>query len=704
MVLPKGAPEAIAIIEAGISEAGEMEKLQSMIQPTAGLFTNLGSAHDAGFESRQHKASEKWLLFSNANWVLYQKENMSSLFETAPAWLEKHGAALYDWSYADASAAISIELESSTQSDWVNDWHYQSQIQGLESGQLPCPYRDEASRQNLIHSSLAALLLLRQTEAESSKAAQITPGDKLAQSLRSLPAPVQRMQVYAGKQGCVLIDDSYSADKEGLKAALEFMSQHRLEQMPLICILGPLSEQSGGHSAGFEEVLDMLRATAPAQILAVGEAWLPFAVQMQAEDWKFQHFEAPEDCIQSLRNQQISNSIILIKGPRAFQFERISQSLRERSHEARLELELGALAHNIAAYRHRIGPEVKICVMVKAEAYGSGGLEIARFFEKRGVDYLAVAYVDEGVSMREGGIELPIIVANTLPGQWDLLRQHQLEPEITFLAQLQEYTKHFFGNHSSKDTEVPALHLKLDTGMHRLGFDVLRNPSPEFDAMLDLLGSRPFRVASVFSHLSASEMPEADAFSLAQNEYLLKGLSQIESVLGYKPMVHILNSVGALRLPALRHDMVRLGLGIYGIGLSRWAPGLFEPAHRMVAQIVQIRAVPAGEVVGYGLGGKADHERMIAVVNIGYADGLRRAAGHGAYSLWVQDRAAPIVGSVCMDFTMIDISDIPEARVGDEVEIFGRHLSVESLAAVCQTIPYEIFTGIGSRVRRLYYR
>ena len=308
------------------------------------------------------------------------------------------------------------------------------------------------------------------------------------------------------------------------------------------------------------------------------------------------------------------------------------------------------------------------------------------------------ATVDEGVDIRAAGVRLPIIVANVAAGEEWRLRGAALEPEVTDLNVLRRYGGGR-GGRGGRGGPRPRLHLKLDTGMHRLGFD-----AEELGALLPELRTGRYEVASVFSHLSAADRADADDFTRQQHRRLLAGVAQIGDALGYRPMVHLLNSAGAWRLPEMRHDMVRLGIGVYGVGLEDVAPGALEPAHRLVAQLVQIRNVPAGESVGYGLRGAADRDRRIGVVNVGYADGLRRSVGDGGYDLLVDGRRAPIVGNVCMDFTMVDLGNAPHAAVGDDVVVFGPEQPVQVLAKAYGTIAYEVFTGIGSRVRRVFYR
>ncbi len=692
------AERAPSIVEAGISAGGEMDALEAMIRPTVGILTNLGAAHDHGFDDRAHKLREKLSLFRRSRLLVYCADD-PWLHRGVTEWREglPSGPALLAWSTRDdvypppecrvRIARGTLEMQANGPGVLAKAVLAQA-VLAKAPPSLPCVYADAASRQNLCHAVIGALSMLQQGAADIETE---TLRADLPRAIRDLPQEDMRLQAYAGRDGMRIIDDSYSADLEGFAAAAEFYSQHAAPGGPRVWIVGTHGGGDPRHDRELSAILDLARSVRVTRVIVIGprpESELPGEVTS---------FPSVAACLASLDQLSLKHASVLVKGPRALRLDLIARHLREQSHELRLEISLGALAHNIAAYRARLAPKTKVCIMVKARAYGSGGAEVAAFFEQRGVDYLAVATVDEAVEIRAKGVGLPIIVAHVPPEEVGLVMSHGLEPEVSSLAQLMLYTG------SAAGATVP-LHLKVDTGMRRLGFDATEADGGGLGELLAALQAHPLRIASVFSHLSASDRPDADAFSRKQNDALLDAAARITRALGYRPLVHLLNSAGAWRLPELQHDMVRLGLGVYGLGLEAAAPGALEPAHRWVARLVQLRRVRAGDVVGYNLGGVAEVDRLIGVVNVGYADGLRRSAGHGAYALTVDGQRCPTVGSVCMDFTMVDLGNCPWAQVGDEVEVFGRDQGVGALASVYDTIAYEVFTGIGPRVRRVFYQ
>ena len=684
----------IHVFEAGISRAGEMAALRGMIHPTLGILTNIGAAHDDGFDHRADKVREKLSLFTDAEGLIYDFDELLDTPGPSPLYTEGllDGTTLYGWCGEEADDEPADGLHTLL---YTHGLVIVIAPSGQATGhplQFPCPFPDAASRQNLGHALLAALLIGRRAGVLTDATVGAFRA-RLAEAIPTLSGLDMRLQAYAGPRGGRVIDDTYSADRDGLRAAAEFFSQQRLPGGPTRWILGRL--QDGDRSA--RETTAFVRALAERhhvdEVWTVGAGWVADGI---GEDLRHRHFDTPRDVLTALSTPPPMQTV-LVKGPRAERFDQIARALRERAHGLQLEISLPALAHNVAAYRRHLRPTTKICVMVKAEAYGAGAAEVAAFFEQRGVDYLAVATVDEGVDIRRAGVSLPVIVADAAPDDRERLVTYALEPEVTSLDALRAYRP-------GGDAPPLRLHLKLDTGMHRLGIDATRADASELDALAEELNRGGYVVISVFSHLSAADRPDADDFTRLQHARLLAGVARVEAALGYRPLVHLLNSVGAWRLPELQHDMVRLGLGVYGLGLEAFAPGALEPAHRWVGQLVQVREVAAGEVVGYGLGGRADHARRIGVVNVGYADGLRRSVSDGGYDLLVDGRRAPIVGSVCMDFTMVDLANAPHAVVGDEVVVFGPERPVHVLAEAYGTIAYEVFTGIGSRVRRVFYR
>ena len=693
----------VHVFEAGVSRAGEMAALREMIRPTLGLLTNIGAAHDDGFRDRAQKVREKLSLFTGAKALVYDWDDLLGSPEEqllrSPDLLA--GATLLAWSGEEYDGEPASELTTLLfGGNELTVIPPQGEAPRL-SLTFPSPFADPASQQNLGHALVTALAVGRRLGITTSNGAFAYVA-ALRQAIPTLAGLDMRLQACAGRGGHRVIDDSYTADREGLRTAAEFFAQHRLPYADAVWVLGPLAD-GGSAAETLAFVGELVGRHRVQQLLTVGDDYAGAAF---APEIDHRHFDGVPDVIASLRSLSDAPATYLVKGPRAMRFDRIAQALRQRGHGLRLEISLPALAHNVAAFRSRLGagersrPAAKLCVMVKAEAYGAGGPEVAAFFEQRDVDYLAVATVDEGVAIREAGVRLAIIVANAAAGEEWRLRANALEPEVTDLETLRRY-----GGAGAPDGTRPLrLHVKLDTGMHRLGFDATRDGGAGLDALVAELRTGRYEVASVFSHLSAADRADAADFTAQQHERLLAGAARIERALGYRPMRHLLNSAGAWRYPELQHDMVRLGIGVYGVGLEGTAPGALEPAHRWVAQIVQVRVVPAGEPVGYDLRGAADHDRRIGVVNVGYADGLRRAAGNGRYALVVDGRLAPIVGNVCMDFTMVDLAHAPRATVGDDVVVFGPEQPVQVLAKAYDTIPYEVFTGIGSRVRRVFYR
>ena len=649
-----------AVIEAGVSRAGEMAQLAAMIKPDVGIFTNLGDAHASGFVSFNEKFREKCLLFKDATKLILQRKFAEEHAGTLGAL--NLDARLVTWSYDTGADYFSYPGNG-----LLLDAHDEAIAVEYE-----LKYAGAASFENITNSLVAALELGGEPSV-------------LAERMRHLPLPNMRLSISEGNRGLRIVDDSYTNDGQGLLAAVEMLGMQRRpsDTAGALAILGPLAD---GAAAWPADLLERFGYAGVSDVWWVGNIQVPpLNAGVRATT-----FTDVDEAIGHLAESPPAQRAVLVKGPRAAGFERIAAQLRRRVHEVRLEISLDALEHNLAAFRARLRPTTKVCVMVKASAYGSGSYDVARFFAERGVDYLAVANVDEGVELRQRGSTLPIIVGNARPDHAAALISHSLEPEVTTLAQLEAFAG-------------LRLHLKLETGMHRLGFDAV-DEADTFRRMLEVLRKRRPEVVSVFSHLSAAGSPAADGFSRKQNERLLAATTKIEAALGYRPMLHLLNSAGAWRLPEYQHDMVRLGIGVYGAGMDGVSPGKLEAAHRLVAQIVQVRTVRAGDVVGYGLGGVADVDRRIGVVNIGYADGLRRSAGDGAYGFYLGDAYLPTVGSVCMDFTMVDLAEAPQASEGNEVELFGERQPVRALADCYGTIVYEVFTGIGPRVRRVYYR
>lgn len=657
----------LGIFEGGISRSGEMERLAPIIRCNIGLFTNIGEAHSEGFDSREQKLQEKLQLFRQSDIVFYCADQaevdkaMRALGRPRFTWSRRPGADLY--------------IRGTKQAEG------QTEISGEYRGQLleiHIPFTDAASVENAIHCWAPALYL------------GLDPS-RIAERIAHLAPVAMRLELKEGINGSIVINDSYNSDISSLTNALNFLEQQgRSERRTLI--LSDILQSGMDDESLYRLVARLIREKQLRRVVGIGRRvqtlapLLPAAVETA-------FFTSTEDFLHAADRMEFRQEAILLKGARPFAFERIARRLAQQVHQTSLEIKLDALVHNLNVYRRQLRPGVRLMAMVKASAYGSGSLEVAKLLEFQRADYLAVAYADEGVELRQGGVQLPIVVLNAEPATFEELLRFGLEPEIYSLRQLRQFTEFTAGRR-----HPPLLHLKIDTGMRRLGFE-----ESEQEAMLALLQEAPhLRVQSVFSHLAASEAPEHDAFTHAQAGQFQKRYEAIAAGLGYRPLRHILNSSGIARFPNYQMDMVRLGIGMYGSDAGGTLSDLLQPVFHFKAHISQIKELAPGETVGYGRRAPAGHPRRIATITAGYADGLPRAAGNGRYAVLIRDRRAPIVGDVCMDMCMVDITGAPEVREGDEVSIFSDAPGVEELADALHTIPYEVLTSISRRVKRVY--
>lgn len=656
----------LSLFEAGISQPTEMARLAGMIKPTIGLFTNIGDAHAAYFENEEQKFHEKWSLFTTAKKVICCQDQ--HWFD----WLnadEKRRC--YTWSAKQPNADVfvqSINIEASKTKFEVT--HLQ------KSFQFFIPFTDKASIENAMH--CVALAFYKH---------QANPS--FFQKLGRLNPVAMRMEVKQGIENSVLIDDSYNSDLGSLQAALEHLST-QVDRDKLV-ILSDFSENM--HPAAlYKRIGEMLRETQVYELIGIGPEIEKYKAYFDPIVVKC--FADVDSFWKQLDKKTLRKKAILIKGSRRFKLENLAKKLQAQHHETVLEIDLQKLAENLKYFRSKVQPETKIMVMVKAFAYGSGGVEVANFLEAQKVDYLGVAYADEGIELRKQGIRTPIMVMSPEQNAYESLLQFDLEPEIFSLRSLREFVaaaksfRHFF--------QTFPIHLKLDTGMHRLGFD--GNDLPE---AIQILKDTPYiHVQSVFTHLSASDSEQADDFTHQQMDRFQQLATQVSAGLGYDFVRHCLNSTGIVRFPQYHFEMVRLGIGLYGFTGSEHNK-FVHALGTLKSYIVQIRTVAANEVVGYSLKGKADYERKIATVAVGYADGLDRRLSNGAWSLKWQGMSCPIVGNICMDMCMIDVSQT-KAQEGDEVIVFEGGKEVEQMAQKLGTIQYEILTKISQRVRRVF--
>ncbi len=662
----------LGIFEAGISQRAEMEKLAPIIDCSIGVLTNIGDAHQEGFSSKKEKLEEKLFLFAGASSLIYRCDDPLIRENLALSPNQKH----FRWSTQGHPAELQIVEQRQSGKGTLLRAHYQGQKQ-----QIRLPFTDEASIENAIH-CWALMLHLGY------------PIQVIRPRLAQLEAVGMRLELKPGINGCVLVNDSYNSDLKALHIALNFLEQQSPRQKRHLFLSDIL--QSGRMPAElYREVAQLLVAKKIHKLTGIGTN-IPLIKTFLPAGIKSSFYSDTEQFLAQVRNEDFRDEAILIKGARAFAFERIANRLAQQVHQTVLEINLSAMLHNLKVYSSYLQPSTKLMVMVKASAYGSGSYEVARLLEYQQVDYLVVAYSDEGVALRQAGIRTPIMVLNPDPNHLDTLIRYQLEPEIYSFALLDQLQRLI-----PRRTKTPfPIHLKIETGMYRLGF-----AADEIVSLGQYLKQMPqLKVQSIFSHLSASDNPSHDDFTHQQASIFQDLYAVLSRQLGYQPWRHLLNTGGINRFPQYQMDMVRLGIGLYGIDGSATIQDRLQTVLTLKARISQINELPAGASVGYQRGGQADHDRRIATISVGYADGLLRAAGNERYQVLIAGQKVPIIGNVCMDMCMIDISKVPDVAVGDEVIIFGSEPPVQDLADCLGTIPYEVFTNISERVKRVYYQ
>ncbi|MCC6460682.1 MAG: bifunctional UDP-N-acetylmuramoyl-tripeptide:D-alanyl-D-alanine ligase/alanine racemase [Saprospiraceae bacterium] len=668
----------LGIFEAGISQRHEMERLAHIIAPNIGIFTNIGPAHQEGFGSLREKVAEKMLLFAAAQTLVFCADH-PEIATAAAAWAnEKTGRTLVSWSKENRPASLSFSGFQTLPGGQTAFSLQRSGAPADEATECRIPYSDAASLENACH-CIALLWHLG------------IPAARLSRRLRQLEPVEMRLELKAGINRCTVINDAYSNDLASLRIALQFAGQ-QLRGSRLTLILSDFLQSGQRQSALYAQVAKTLVEYKVGRLIGIGteipalRADLPATIESR-------FFADTDQFLQGAQWHDFHDELVLIKGARAFAFERIAHRLAQKAHKTVLEVNLSALVHNLNVYNRLLTPGTRMMVMVKAAGYGSGSAEIAKLLEFHQVDYLGVAYADEGIELRQAGVRLPVLVLNPEPASFDALFRYRLEPEVYSLSLLDELLA-FAG----KDKEL-AIHLKLDTGMHRLGF-----VPADIPLLCERLRRHPkVQVRTVFSHLAASDASGHDAFTHQQAAAFSAMYDAIQQALGYRPLRHICNTGGIARFPEYHYDMVRLGIGLYGLDSSGLQPQL-QVVNTLKATISQVKEISPGETVGYNRNGPVTHPSRIATISIGYADGFLRLAGNGRYPVLVHGHRAPTIGNVCMDMTMVDVTDIPEAREGDEVVVFGEHLPVQELAACLQTIPYEVFTNISERVKRVYWQ
>ena len=661
----------VGIFEAGISQPGEMQALKAIIQPTIGIMTNIGPAHQENFATIQEKCLEKISLFKDAEVVIYCADD-EVINECMAVSLYTGDAIAWSTRNTDSPLFIrSIEKEDRTT-------HITYRFLGAEND-FRIPFTDEASIQNCIHCLAACLYLHLQPEV-------------IAERMATLEPIAMRLEVIQGVRGCTLINDSYNSDVASLDIALDFMNRRPEQQEKhKTLILSDILQTGLSAVELYSQVADMVNHRGIDHLIGVGPE---ISAAHSLFNVKKTFFESSEALKESGLLDSLSNEMVLIKGSRKFGFEEITAALSLRVHETTLDVNLEAITENLNFYRSFMKPETKITCMVKASAYGAGSVEIAKTLQDRGVDYLAVAVADEGAELRRAGITTGIIVMNPEMTAFNTLFQYDLEPEVYNFKLLDALV---YAAEKEGIQSFPV-HIKLDTGMHRLGF----NPVTDVSEVIKRLKRQTAIVPrSVFSHFVGSDSPDFDEFSQHQFEIFDKASRQLQAAFPNKVLRHICNSAGIERFPERHLDMVRLGLGLYGID-----PIDNRRLHNVTSlrtTILQIRNVPKGDSIGYSRRSFVDRDSRIAAIPIGYADGLNRHLGNRHCYCLVNGQKAPYIGNICMDVCMIDVTDI-DCHEGDTVEIFGDNLPVTVLSDVLDTIPYEVLTSVSTRVKRIYFQ
>ncbi|WP_430809462.1 MULTISPECIES: bifunctional UDP-N-acetylmuramoyl-tripeptide:D-alanyl-D-alanine ligase/alanine racemase [unclassified Carboxylicivirga] len=652
----------VALIEAGLSKPGEMEKLASCIEPEVGIFTNIGQAHQENFKDTDHKIKEKLKLFRSARVILFNGDDrrVASAITT-----HYPNAKRLSCGHQPGNSLRVIEQITSN-----NITHLTLNWQG-DLLHISSPYQDAISIDNLILSILAALELGVPPEAIKKECPHLQP-------------IAMRLEQKEGINNCLLIDDGYNADLTSLELALDFLNQMGTKSgLSKTLILSDIQQSGVNDKQLYERIQQLSKEKGISKFIGIGKVLYRAMGGTNA-------YPTTESFLEQIDINGFKNEAILLKGARNFAFERISALLEQRRHKTVLEINLNALTNNLQYYRSKLHKSTKTLAMVKAYSYGTGAFEIANLLQHQKVDYLGVAFADEGIELRKAGITLPIIVMNPELSSFPMMLNYELEPEIYSFEVLKAFI-----NAVQREglTRVPV-HIKLDTGMHRLGF-----LTHEVDRLIQCLKEAPqLRVCSAFSHLAGSDEAQHDDFTRSQIDAFKSLCSHLQKQLGYPFLRHILNSAGIERFPDAQFDMVRLGIGMYGIS-SIQAP--LTPVNTLKTYISQLKTVEQGYTIGYGRKGKAKETTRIAVIPIGYADGFNRRLSNGKGYVLINGRQARIVGNVCMDMCMADVSHI-DAKEGDVVEIFGCGIRVEELADTLDTIPYEILTGISRRVKRVY--
>ena len=663
----------LGIFEAGISKLDEMSALQKIIKPTIGIFTNIGQAHEENFISYMQKAGEKLNLFTQVDTLVYCMDyyDIQQVILRADLGKKVH---LLPWSrkFKEVPVYVAAVEKKERLSSLVVV--YQN-----ETMKFDIPFVDDASIENAIHCIVLCLFL------------KMDPA-VLAERLMGLSSIAMRLEIKAGINNCTLVNDYYNSDVNSLAIALDVMNQQR-QHKDKVLILSDILQSGRDEQELYGSIARLIEEKGVNLLIGIGPALMRQAKLFPLKSW---FFKDVNEFMQRFPFSQFHNQTILLKGARAFEFELIGMELQEKAHETVLEINFNHLVNNFNHYRSLIKPETKLMVMVKAFGYGSGNYEVSNILQFHRADYLTVAFADEGVELRRAGINLPIMVMSPEVNSYDNIIKYHLEPEVFSFRNLALIEKAL----EVTGVTIPLnVHVKLDTGMHRLGFSLKELPE-----LIQRIKANPLiHVRSVFSHLATADNPDEDAFTMSQFRVFEEGSRMIVEAFPYKVLRHILNTAGITRFTQYQFDMVRLGIGLYGVATCKEDEGVLETVVSLKTTINQIKDIPAGDSIGYNRHGRALHDMRIGIVPIGYADGLSRLLGNGNGKFYINGQRVSIIGDICMDMCMLDLTGV-EAKEGDTVVIFDAEHSINDIANACQTIPYEVMTRISQRVKRVYYQ
>ncbi|MEG1267016.1 MAG: bifunctional UDP-N-acetylmuramoyl-tripeptide:D-alanyl-D-alanine ligase/alanine racemase, partial [Myroides sp.] len=632
---------------------------EEVIQPTIGILTNIGPAHNEGFSTKEEKLQEKIKLFKNADVLISEKTDLIAANKSEKAkW--------FTWSFNETADVQFKKIDTVLKVNFENT-----------EFSVDLPFTDLASVEN-IATCITALLFLK------------IDTNYIVDAIPQLQTVQMRLQVKKGMNDCLLIDDSYNSDYQSLKIALDFLEQQKTHQQKTV-ILSDIFQSGFTPEVLYQKVAQLLNQNHVTRVIGIGNKIGSHLTNVP----QFQSYPDTETFLNDFNLKSFRSETILIKGSRSFQFEKIVAELEEKTHETVLEINLDAISHNLNFYKSKLKPTTKVMVMVKAFGYGNGSYEIAKLLAHHQVSYLGVAFADEGVELRKAGIKIPIVVMNPENSAFSTMIAYNLEPEIYNIEELNT----FLQIAENQNLYNYPIHLKLNTGMNRLGF-----VEKDFDGLINLLKQTNLvEVASIFSHLATSDMPEERDFTLQQIQLFQKWATDIKNQLNINPILHILNTSGIYNFGEYQMDMVRVGIGLYGVGNDTNEDAQLQNVATLKTVVLQINDVEKDATVGYGRRFKAEKKSKIATIAIGYADGIRRSYGNGKGYVLVNNKKAFIAGTICMDMLMIDVTDM-DVKIGDEVIVFGNDLRITEIAKIWETIPYEVMTSISQRVKRIFYK